>query len=282
MSILLVLFAITLLSLASGQAPEDHEERCRTGINAPRHHFPMEWRVLMDTYDYGNLLGSRGVWTSTSWLQVVGGSCSWQLTASSCSQTQSQNNWVFSQHISFEDANEIFFNVSVRIDECNNEPNCRDYVTLYRYYSDRMVSNAERINTNNYQPLNGTVEQSRLQRTSEQTLTLTRPADQNGFYLAVRDEGACGQFVRMIVYYVVCKSRVVGLVTYPQTAVPVRNSRDIVFDAMCAANAHNTTSLQVVASSSTSTCSDRAPGWAVCECDAGYVVSSDGMSCLGK
>ena len=59
-------------------------------------------------------------------------------------------------------------------------------------------------------------------RQVSQNHALTRPSNREGFYLGIRDEGTCGDVIRIIVYYVVCPRRVEGLVTYPETALPVQ------------------------------------------------------------
>ena len=111
---------------------------------------------------------------------------------------------------------------------------------------------------------------------------MPRPTNRRGFYLGLRDEGTCGAVERIIVYYVACLGSVEGLVTYPETGVPVRGGNNVVFDAHCAPNVHNTTTLQVMAFASSSSCSPVAPGGARCECDAGYLISADGLSCEGN
>ena len=160
-------------------------------------------------------------------------------------------------------------------------------MTLYNYNQDGIVSLADRINPSNYQPLFGTEAASRLEQLSgssleiAQTRSLLRPANSNGFYLGLRDEGTCGIISRLIVYYVVCPANVDGLVSYPEVAIPPQNTADITFTASCAANAHNVTTLQVTAFSSNGTCSPVAPGGAMCDCDAGYILSGSGHSCEG-
>ena len=279
------------------QAPGDHDEACRSDVNEAAHRFPMEWRILMDTYDYVNLFEGTTpppVWserdidgnTTNNWEQL---SEVCQRSMRTCTyESPPQNNWLFSQFIRYEDAVEVFFNTTFDFNECLLlAPACsRGYVTLYQYNRNGSESDIQRTNTSNYQPLLGSSESSRLQQSGEteagQTLSLTRPSNSDGFYLGIRDEGTCGEVIRIIVYYVVCPHRVIGLVTYPETALPVRGSSDIIFSAVCAPNAHNITSLQVTASSTSDSCSDRAPGGARCECNEGYIISTDGMSCEGR
>lgn len=56
-----VIFALVTWQ-ASGQAPDDHDSDCRTGMNEIRHIFPPEWEVLMDTFDYRDLFLSTDTW----------------------------------------------------------------------------------------------------------------------------------------------------------------------------------------------------------------------------
>lgn len=293
----LFLVMSTCLCFVSGQAPGDHDATCRTGLYANNHIFPTEWRVLVDTYDYQNLYNQLSFpsppWTandvdgdSLNWMQLIGGLCTWSVRT--CTQQATQNNWLFSQHISYETANEVFFNVTFGYQECVSRPSCtKPYVTLYQYNRDTIAPSGERINPSNYQLLFGDAVSSRLEQPASttrkvgDTRSLTRPVNSVGFYLGIRDEGTCGSIDRMIVYYVVCPARQEGLVTYPETAVPVQGSSDIIFDAICALNSYNTTTLQVTAFSSSSSCSPMASGGARCECNAGYVISGGGTSCEG-
>jgi len=287
-SLFLVLCA-WILYVVQGQAPGDHDANCRTGLNLNNHILPAEWRILMDTYDYSSL-SSKWVGIASPWSDV-GGQCTPSLYVCQPLTNPSSiaDSWLFSQHISYQSANEVFFNVSYQFSDCHSIPTCTiPYVTVYRYDRNTTATNSERTNTNNYQPSFGTAASSRLEHPSgstaqiQETRSFTRPASSTGFYLGVGDEGTCGSLNRIIVYYVVCPGRVDGLVTYPETAVPVQGSSDIIFDAVCAANAHNTSSRQVRASSSSSTCSDIAPGGVQCQCNAGYLTSGDGVSCGGE
>lgn len=294
--LLTIVFVAACLSGTASQAPGDHDPACRLGQNAASHIFPAEWRILVDTYDYSNLfnqLSLNAAWTvndvdgdSQGWDQIVGGSCTWTLRT--CADQASQDNWLLSQFISYEDANEVLFNVSFRFSECQSRPTCsKPYVTLYGYNRDSIASHGDRINPSNYQPLFGDALSSRLEQPSGSvmqiglTLRLTRPANSNGFYLGLRDEGTCGSITRLIVYYIVCPARQEGLIIYPEVTVPAQNSLDIVFNASCVANAHSVTTLQVTAFSSNGSCSPVASGGPACECDAGYIVSGNGRSCQG-
>lgn len=221
----------------------------------------------------------------------MGGTCTWSLNTCTY-QFGAQDNWLFSQYISLEDANEILFDVSYRLNICRDNSGCtNDFVTVYRYGVNGPVSTGSQTNPNNYIPLYGEGNEvsSRLQqppqpvRDVQKTLSLLRPEPRtNGFYLGFRDTGTCGQVNRVIVYYTACHERQNELVLYPKVGTPPVDGSDEIFYAECVSNAHNITSLQVKAFSENGTCRDVSEGGARCECNTGYQISTDRKSCIGK
>ena len=160
-------------------------------------------------------------------------------------------------------------------------------MTLYRFDVDDPVDDSIRTNPNNYVPLFGTEENSKLQQLEapiiDQTLSLLRPASKTrGFYLGIRDTGTCGQVYRLITYYTACQERQNELVHYRRVATPPVGGANTVFSAECESNAHNVTSLDVNVFGGNSTCRDVAVGGARCECDSGYQISEERESCVGK
>ena len=255
-------------------------------MNAALHNFPAEVKILMDTFDYTDLYGSaRSPWTAVdddgdgrNWDTIFGNPCTFGLNT--CTRSQSQDNWLFSQFIRYVGAKEVFFNVTYRFNRCRS-PCTKRYADLYQHVRDSANAGA-RVQPSNYgQPFLRLEQPSGDEGSIDVTHAMSRPANRRGFYLGVRDEGTCGAVERIIVYYVACLESVDGLVTYPETGVPLRGGSNVVFDAHCAPNAHNTTTLQVTAFASSSSCSPVAPGGARCECDAGYLISADGVSCRG-
>ena len=50
---------------AQGLAPDDFNIECRTGDNAALHMLPEDWVLLLDSFDYNDLVGgSDPVWQS--------------------------------------------------------------------------------------------------------------------------------------------------------------------------------------------------------------------------
>lgn len=287
------------LSLASGQAPGDQTPKCRKGLHLDDHIFPAEWKILMDTFDYANLFN---VWIlhdedgdGVTWESFLGGVCS--SVPYVCGLIFSDDldvlhdNWMFSQFISYTNANELFFNVTYDFTGCPDDFDfycSTGYVTLYRYDRNTKANKKTQTNILNYvyTPMFGTEESSRLEQsgssgTVSKLIRMDRPDNFNGFYMGIRDEGTCGSINRMIIYYLVCPARVVGLVNYNEAALPSQSSSNTMFNAVCAPNAHNVTSLEVTIFSATGTCEDNAFGGARCECNPGYFKSNP-TTCQGK
>lgn len=121
-----------------------------------------------------------------------------------------QNNWLFSQYISYENANEVFFNISYTFAECVTNAACDNpYVTLYRYETNDQQAAEIVSDTANYSPLFGTVSASRLVHPEGSNrgqmvsinYVLPDPPTANGFYLGINDIGTIGMVSRIIVYY---------------------------------------------------------------------------------
>ena len=213
--------------------------------------------------------------------QTIGGLCTWSIYT--CTGQKNENNWMFSQHVCLKGAKEIFVNVTYTFDQCKRNSNCDDeFLTLHKYDVKNTVS--DKTETNNYTPMFGSIEESKIGTAPGDKITksLIRDPESTGMYVGIQDTGTCGQISRIIMYYKVCNAKQVGLVRYPEFPAPPTNGEDEIFEAECVCNAHPVTSMAVTASSKTGQCSDVASGGARCECDAGYVISADGRSCESK
>ena len=218
-----------------------------------------------------------------------GGTCTYQIQVSNTYRESYSNNWVFTQAIDYLDAVELIVNATVRFSSCiqrrvDTPPCINDYVILHRYDTNTL-SETQRMNPDNYQPYNGTSENSRLEQDQVNTNTDTtiierfrRPANINYTYLGVQDIGTAGSVIRIFMYYEVCPGRVEGIVTYPEVPhpghLPGASSR-ITRLARCAEHAHNTTSLETYAYQD-----GRCEQSVTCVCDAGY--EENGHQCVGK
>jgi len=231
----------------------------------------------MDSRNYEELIsGSRPHWrqldvdgTGFGWTSTLGGICAYEARVCDFRESTSQNNWVFTQYISYLQAREVFVNISAGFTECRlaTNPLCSKlYVDMYRYESNGRNDAAAR-NTSNYQSIQRIQQPNGFaQRTYRTSFTFNTTGNFNGFYIGVRATGTCINIQRIQVYYRYSPRRTVDLVTYPEIALPPISSNAAVTGiATCAANSHNLTSLQV-----TCFADGRCEDTATCACNPGY------------
>ena len=197
-------------------------------------------------------------------------------------ESTSQNNWVFTQYISYLQAREVFVNISAGFTECRlaQNPPCNQlYVDVYRYERNGRNDAAART-TSNYQHVQRIQQPDGfVQRTYQTSSTFIPSGNFNGFYIGIRDTGTCVNIQRIQIYYRASPSRTDGLVTYPEIALPALSNNAAVTDiAMCAANSRNLTSLQVACFTD-----GRCEDIATCACNPGYkYVASMPPQCRGE
>ncbi|CAI8036642.1 Ephrin type-A receptor 5 [Geodia barretti] len=293
-------FLHVFLSLCWAQAPGDEDARCTTDHSNPPQ-YPDNETNLMDSYSYENLLPGNGtgnspiataVWNDfsldgndvtpetlspTYWQQGAGGICRFQTRVCGWRQNGvvvSQNNWLFTQHISSDfDSNIYNYDVTIHVEatyslqSCRLRQGCIQSFNLLHYMTNSQqlpsTSGNGYMNTQNYE--NFAVPEGPVSSvTYTNTYSFTLPPSSTGFYIAVQDIGSCIALSRLRVYRNNCKSRQVGLVLYPDAPAPVSGSANI--DISCVDNA-------VVSGSSRVTCgSDGTWGSQspVCQCRLGY------------
>ena len=143
-----------------------------------------------------------------------------------------------------------------------------------------------RTNTDNYQPLFGTEENSRVERPEninsdvDELRDFTRPSNFQGFYIAVRDTGSCGAIRRIILYYVVFLGRTDTLTNCPDLPLPVINGRmNSSLSCTCIGNSSGLREGALIRSCDpTGACTDGGS----CECDGGFRLDYDLNMCVGK
>ncbi len=115
------------------------------------------------------------------------------------------------------------------------------------------------------------------------TRVINFESEENGFYLAVQDEGTCVGISRLLVFYNVCPEEVEDLVLRPETISPpiVRLNRPLEVRAGCVEGAEpqdrNGSAVRV-------SCNQGGvwfpvPGFG-CQCRQGLQESADGRSCI--
>jgi len=199
----------------------------------------------------------------------LGGLCAYEARACDFRETTSQEDWVFTQYISYLQAREVFVDVSAGFRECTlaTNPPCNQlYVDVYHYERNGRNDAAART-TSNYQLIQRVQQPNGFaQRTYQTSFTFIPSGNFNGFYIGVRATGTCINIQRLQVYYRASPSRTDGLVMYPEIALPILTSNAAVTGvAACAANSRNLTSLQVTCFAN-GTCEDNVN----CTCNPGY------------
>ena len=178
-----------------------------------------------------------------------------------------QDNWLFTQYVSYPSSNEydIFVELTYDFSECRDDPSCNITHFDVLVYQANIPDLQEQIQSTNYKLLER-IEQPLIGNEAIATASFQRSSS-NGFYLAVQDVGSCGTLSRMQVYYELCPEKVVRLVIYPSLPLPGRNSVSASEGtAVCAPNARNTSLLQFKAYSD-----GECERSVVCECLPGYV-----------
>ena len=180
--------------------------------------------------------------------------------------TASQENWFFTQYIRFINATQVSVNISVRFAECRQNTDCNQlFVDLHIYERNGREDTAAR-NTSNYRHVQRIEQPSVFSgREYAASFSFTPSGNFNGFYLGFRDtdNSTCANIQRLQVYYRFLPRRVVGLVTYPEIALPLATPTRIV--AICAANSEPTSSLQLMCYSNGTCVGDPS-----CQCRVGY------------
>ena len=197
----------------------------------------------------------------------------------------SQNNWLFTQHISSDfDSNNIYnYDVTIHVEASYSLQSCRDRngciqsfnLLHYMTNSQQLPSTSGNgyMNAQNYE--NFAVPEGPVSlEPYTNTYNFPLPPSSTGFYIAVQDIGSCIALSRLRVYRNNCKSRQVGLVLYPDAPAPVTGSENI--DIGCVENAVVSGSPRVTCGSD-GTWGSQSP---VCQCRLGYEDRQ--TVCIGK
>ena len=158
------------------------------------------------------------------WSQQGALSCQYQVSVCGFS-VGTQSNWLISQHISRQLpsgglVNHVTVNLDLELNDCNTTQLCRQSVQLYKWEISSVNPTSAR-NTTSYIKIgevfldstSGTVR-------SNETIQVELTSEENGFYLAVVDEGTCITVHRIVVFYSVCPSGNAELIIRPETVVP--------------------------------------------------------------
>ena len=234
------------------------------------------------------------------WQQGAGGICRFQTRVCGWRQNGviiSQNNWLFTQHISSNfiynydmipdfDSNNIYnYNVTIHVEaiyslqSCRLRQRCIQSFNLLHYITNSQqlpsTSGNGYMNTQNYVKF-AVPEGPVSSVTYTNTYNFTLSPSSTGFYIAVQDIGSCIALSRLRVYRNNCKSRQVGLVRYPDAPAPVNGSENITIG--CVKNAV-VSGTPIVTCRSNGTWGSQNP---VCQCECGYEPNREATRCNGK
>ena len=216
------------------------------------------------------------------WRSSFGGLCASQPRSCDFREGTPQDNWFLTQYIRYIDATEVFVNITVNFQECRLNSMCTQlYVDMYHYERNGVDATAAGT-TSNYQ-LVRRVEQPNgfTEMVYNASFSFTPSGNTNGFYLGFRETGTCVNIQRLQVYYRISLQRTVGLVTYPEIALPrIDSSGSVTAIATCADNSRNLTSLLV-----TCFADGRCDSVASCACVPGheYMAGAGGSgTCRGE
>ena len=137
----------------------------------------------------------------------------------------SQDNWLITQYISRTVSGTPLLQVSVLIDfehDCNDRDCQRTF--MLNAYETSVVDDSAARNTWNYRQIHRiTTSNDRSQRMQQHIREFAFETDEDGFYLAIADEGACITILRVIVFYNICPWETKQLVILPETIAPLTN-----------------------------------------------------------
>ena len=201
------------------------------------------------------------------WGSAFGGLCQSEPESCDFRQTASQDNWFFTQYISYLQAREVFVNVSAYFESCRlaRNPRCNQlYVDMYLYERNGQDRAAART-TSNYQFIRR-IQPNGLGRAVNQiSFTFIPSGNFNGFYIGVRATGTCASIRRLQVYYNSFQPIAPSPVICPKTGLPPQGTT-IQVTCSCPANSVRTSSNLTLTCSSDGTCT----GNPSCQCLEGY------------
>ena len=137
------------------------------------------------------------------------------------SSGQNQENWLFTQLISYEAALQVTVETTFDLSECQNHAAClKLYFDLHSFELNGESDENAMTNTSNYHFLH------RLVNLGGMTHSFVPSANKTGFHLALQDSGSCVSVSRIIVYYPRCPPRDIpgSFIRFPAVAIPIDGS----------------------------------------------------------
>ena len=200
----------------------------------------------------------------------------------------SQNNWLFTQHISsdFGSNNSYNYNVTIHVEaiyslqSCRERQGCIQRFNLLHYMTNSSqlpsTSGNGYMNAQNYEFF-AVPEGPVSSVTYTNTYNFPLPPSSTGFYIAVQDIGSCIALSRLRIYRENCKSFQTGLVRYPNAPAPVSGEASVNFT--CVPNGGVMGDEDTVNCGSDGTWAEGSP---MCGCKPGYEINQAKDGCQSK
>ena len=152
-----------------------------------------------------------------------------------------QYNWLLTQLINRTTTDgTLLSEVSVLLEfelrNCDTTLNCQRTFNT-RIYETSSVDNAARRNLSNYRQVRRVSPDITTGARVNETVVVTFQTNQPSFYFAVLDETSCIVVTRILVFYHICPSQIIELVSAPEILAPVSEAPYITVSATCASNA---------------------------------------------
>jgi len=149
-----------------------------------------------------------------------------QLTICNIANTKIQNNWIRSNYIPNQDqARLIYIDISFSVRTCQdlaNVKSCRESFHLYFHETEETDLPVNERTLRHFKKVDTIAAENRFKPGQEstpnqKTLRIENLKGEKGFFLAIRDEGACLSIQHIKIYYKYCPEMTSNFVSYPKT-----------------------------------------------------------------
>ncbi|XP_033097790.1 ephrin type-B receptor 1-B-like [Anneissia japonica] len=182
--------------------------------------------------------------TYTGWLET---GASYERKFQVCQvQSSNQNNWLRTRHIERKGGNRIQVELEFSMYSCegiDNVLSCRE--TFDFYYIEANQDYADSTNpvwaAPPYIKIKRIAAEGRFSDPQNEIINTVvedfGPVTQNGFYLALQDQGACMALLKMRVFYTVCPQVIENFANFPETVTGLEVTSLVSVDGTCVENA---------------------------------------------
>ena len=151
-----------------------------------------------------------------------------------------QSNWLVAQLIGRTvdgiRLSEVRVMIEFELQNCDITLDCQRTFDTH-IYETSSVDNAARRNLRNYRQVWRVSPDITTGARVNETVLVTFQTDQPFFYFALQDIGSCIVITRMLVFYNICPSQTINLISAPETIAPMTGAPLIIVTATCASNA---------------------------------------------